>query len=65
MPPPFDELRALPSLPPDRIRQLRREGMIDKDWTSRLRVKGGEDFMPLVHLTREPVVAAEQNKLDL
>jgi MoaA/NifB/PqqE/SkfB family radical SAM enzyme len=53
MPPPFHELRALPSLPPDSIRKLRREGMIDNDWTSRLRVKGRENFTPLIHLTRE------------
>lgn len=58
MPPPFDELRALPSLPPDTIRKLRREGLLLNDWTSRVRVKGEEDFMPPIQLTREPVFAA-------
>lgn len=57
MPPPFAELRALPSLPPDKIRQLRREGRLEHDWTSRLRIKGEETFMPPIQLTREPVLA--------
>jgi hypothetical protein len=33
MPPPFDELRALPSLPPDTIRKCAAKGM-PNDWTS-------------------------------
>lgn len=57
MPPPFDELRALPSLPPDTIRKLRREGLLVNDFTSRVRVKGEEDFLPPVQLTREPFTA--------
>jgi MoaA/NifB/PqqE/SkfB family radical SAM enzyme len=57
MPPPFDELRALPSLPPDTIRQLRRDGLLENDWTSRVRIKGEKSFMPPVQLTREPVFA--------
>src|SRR6266550_388701 len=57
MPPPFDELRALPSLPPDTIRRLRREGMLENDWTSRVRIKGEENLMPPIKLTREPVFA--------
>jgi hypothetical protein len=58
MPPPFAELRALPSLPPDKIRQLRREGMLENDWTSSVRIKGEDTFMPPIQLTREPVFAA-------
>ena len=57
MPPPFDELRALPSLPPDTIRQLRREGKLENDFTSRVRIKGEENLMPPIQLTREPVFA--------
>jgi hypothetical protein len=58
MPPPFDELRALPSLPPDKIRELRRQGRLVNDWTSRVRIKGEENLMPPIQLTREPVFAA-------
>jgi len=58
MPPPFDELRALPSLPPDKIRELRRRGLLVNDWTSRVRIKGEENLMPPIQLTREPVFAA-------
>ncbi len=57
MPPPFAELRALPSLPPDTIRQLRREGALENDWTSRLRIKGEENLMPPIQISREPVFA--------
>jgi MoaA/NifB/PqqE/SkfB family radical SAM enzyme len=57
MPPPFAELRALPSLPPDKIRQLRRAGMLENDWTSSVRIKGEDTFMPPIQLTREPVFA--------
>lgn len=57
MPPPFDELRSLPSLPPDKIRQLRRDGLLVNDWTSRVRIKGEESFMPPIQLTRERAVA--------
>jgi MoaA/NifB/PqqE/SkfB family radical SAM enzyme len=57
MPPPFAELRALPSLPPDKIRQLRREGLLENDWTSSVRIKGEDTFMPPIQLTREPVFA--------
>jgi len=57
MPPPFDELRALPSLPPDTIRQLRHEGKLENDWTSRVRIKGEANLMPPIQLTREPVFA--------
>jgi MoaA/NifB/PqqE/SkfB family radical SAM enzyme len=59
MPPPFAELRALPSLPPDKIRQLRRDGMLENDFTSRLRIKGENSFLPPVQLTREPVFSAD------
>ena len=59
MPPPFDELRALPSLPPDTVRQLRRDGLLQNDWTSRVRIKGEEKFMPLTAITRESVFAAK------
>ncbi|HEY5074781.1 MAG TPA: hypothetical protein VII34_08805, partial [Pyrinomonadaceae bacterium] len=58
MPPPFVELRALPSLPPDQIRRLRREGLLENDFTSNVRIKGEDIFMPPVQLTREPVFAA-------
>jgi hypothetical protein len=58
MPPPFAELRALPSLPPDKIRQLRRDGMLENDFTSNVRIKGEDLFMPPVQLTREPVLTA-------
>jgi len=48
MPPAFDELRKLPSLPPDKIRALRREGMLLNDWTSRIRIKGSPNLeMPI------------------
>lgn len=55
MPPPFAELRALPSLPPDKIRELRRQGLLENDWTSSVRIKGEDSFMPPIQLTREPV----------
>jgi len=55
MPPPFAELRALPSLPPDKIRELRRQGLLENDWTSSVRIKGEDTFMPPIQLTREPV----------
>ncbi len=58
LPPPFAELRALPSLPPDAIRQLRRADRLENDWTSRVCIKGAEPFLPLVELTREPALAA-------
>ena len=58
MPPPFAELRALPSLPPDKIRQLRREGLLENDFTSNVRIKGETIFTPPVQLTREPAFAA-------
>jgi hypothetical protein len=57
MPPPFAELRALPSLPPDKIRELRRAGMLENDFTSNVRIKGEDTYMPPVQLTREPVFA--------
>ncbi len=57
MPPPFAELRALPSLPPDKIRQLRREGLLENDFTSNVRIKGEDSLMPPIQLTREPVFA--------
>jgi MoaA/NifB/PqqE/SkfB family radical SAM enzyme len=57
MPPPFAELRGVPSLPPDKIRQLRREGRLENDWTSSVRIKGEDTFMPPIQLTREPVFA--------
>jgi MoaA/NifB/PqqE/SkfB family radical SAM enzyme len=58
MPPPFDELRSLPSLPPDQIRHLRRAGMLDNDWTSRVRVRGEESRTPLIQLTRAGALPA-------
>jgi hypothetical protein len=58
MPPPFAELRALPSLPPDKIRQLRREGLLENDFTSNVRIRGESTFMPPVQLTREPAFTA-------
>ena len=58
MPPPFAELRALPSRPPDKIRQLRREGLLENDFTSNVRIRGADIFMPPVQFTREPVFAA-------
>ena len=57
MPPPYAELRALPSLPPDKIRELRRQGLLENDWTSSVRIKGEDTFMPPIQLTREPVFA--------
>jgi hypothetical protein len=57
MPPPFADLRALPSLPPDKIRELRRAGMLENDFTSLVRIKGEDTHMPPVQLTREPVFA--------
>jgi MoaA/NifB/PqqE/SkfB family radical SAM enzyme len=57
MPPPFAELRALPSLPPDKIRELRRAGMLENDFTSNVRIRGEDTYMPPVQLTREPVFA--------
>ena len=39
LPPNFQELRQSPSLPPDQVRQLRSDGMIENDWSSKLRVK--------------------------
>lgn len=59
MPPPFAELRALPSLPPDTIRQLRRDGLLQNDWTSRVRIMGEENFIPLTTITRESAIAAK------
>lgn len=53
IPPSFHELRKLPSLPADKIRQLRRNGMLENDWTSRLTIKDGKLSSPLVQLTRE------------
>ena len=58
MPPPFATLRALPSFPPDRIRQLRRDGMLENDFTSRVRIKGEENMMPLVQFTRAPALVS-------
>jgi hypothetical protein len=58
MPPAFAELRALPSLPPDTIRRLRRENLLQDDWTSRVRIRGEENFAPPVKLTRQPVASA-------
>lgn len=55
MPPPYHELRQLPSLPPDKIRELRRKGMIENDWTSWLRIKGQEQSMPIIRLTRKRI----------
>lgn len=57
MPPEFHTLRALPSLPPDKIRQLRRENLLEDDWTSRVRIRGEENLLPPVKLTRDPVAA--------
>ena len=63
MPPPFSELRALPSLPADEIRKLRREGRLENDFTSRLRIKGDLDtksiaaFIPLSEVKGLPVQA--------
>jgi hypothetical protein len=59
MPPPFAELRALPSLPPDKIRELRRQGLLENDFTSNVRIKGEDSFMPPIQLTREPVFVAD------
>jgi hypothetical protein len=36
---------------------LRREGMLENDWTSSVRIKGEDTFMPPIQLTREPVFA--------
>jgi hypothetical protein len=58
MPPPFAELRGLPSLPPDKIRELRRAGLLENDFTSMVRIKGEDVFMPPIQLTREPVLTA-------
>ena len=58
MPPPFAELRALPSRPADKIRQLRREGLLENDFTSNVSIRGADIFMPPVQFTREPVFAA-------
>jgi hypothetical protein len=58
MPPPFAELRAIPSLPPDKIRELRRQGLLENDFTSNVRIKGEDVFMPPIQLTREPVLTA-------
>lgn len=55
MPPPFAELRQLPSLPPNTIRRLRREGMIENDWTSRLRINGLANTTAPIQLTRERI----------
>jgi MoaA/NifB/PqqE/SkfB family radical SAM enzyme len=51
-PPGIHELRKLPSMPPDKIRQLRQEGKIENDWTSSLRIKSAETTVALVRLTR-------------
>ncbi|HKP37017.1 MAG TPA: radical SAM protein [Pyrinomonadaceae bacterium] len=51
MPPSFEELRKLPSLPPDKVRALRREGMLLNDWTSRIRIKGSQNLEMLVPIT--------------
>jgi len=53
MPPPFRELRAMPSLPPDTIRKLRAEGKIENDWTSRARVTGEDGLIGAHRLTLE------------
>jgi len=59
LPPPFAELRELPSLPPDTIRRLRRENQLENDWTSRVRIKGAGLLVPLVELTRRPALVAQ------
>jgi MoaA/NifB/PqqE/SkfB family radical SAM enzyme len=50
MPPPFTTLRALPSVPPDIIRGLRKAALLEKDYTSRVRIKseGAENHMVTV-----------------
>ena len=53
MPPPFSELRAMPSLPPDTIRKLRAEGRIENDWTSRARVTGDDGLIGAHRLALE------------
>jgi MoaA/NifB/PqqE/SkfB family radical SAM enzyme len=61
MPPAFHELRAMPSLPPDTIRQLRRENRLQDDWTSRVRIQGEESLLPPVKLTRERATVANSS----
>lgn len=39
VPPAFHTLRALPSMPPDAIRKLRRAGRLENDFSSMMRVK--------------------------
>jgi hypothetical protein len=46
LPPPFCTLRSLPSLPVEEVRRLRREGRLENDFTSLLRVKGAEATAP-------------------
>ncbi len=39
LPPSYDAIRAMPSLPPDEIRTLRSQGRVEKDFTSWLRIQ--------------------------
>ncbi len=43
LPPPFHELRKMPSLPPELVRQYRSEGRFTNDFTSRIRLTGQPD----------------------
>lgn len=52
MPPAFSEFRKMPSMPPDETRRLRREGLLENDFTSTLRVKG-QAAEPLIAITRK------------
>jgi MoaA/NifB/PqqE/SkfB family radical SAM enzyme len=54
MPPPFQELRALPSMTPDEIRRARREGKLENDFSSRLRLKRSRTALQIL----EPETAA-------
>ncbi|HVF90600.1 MAG TPA: radical SAM protein [Blastocatellia bacterium] len=50
-PPSFKDLRDLPSIPPDLTRKLRREGRLNNDYTSLLRIDGNT-VTDLIQLTK-------------